>query len=571
MPTEVSLEKRQLKYRNADGDWIVVASGLRKVRRVDNWEDKGVRKSGLLICTKTKSGAKNEVFLPAATLRGKRMVIPELCDAGIDIKRDKTAEQVLIDYLLSTFDNDRALVAVQNAGWQEDETAFVTSNGLVIGSNPEIKLQFAWDRSSENDKEHGLREWQETVGVIAEQSTTMVVSVAVALSSCLLKTTRIEPFWLHIYGQSSIGKTLVLMLAYSVFHDAQRGRLPTMDFTEAGLEELAAKHNDQVAVLDELDQLTGNARERSKRMGLVIHRIAGGASRLRSKHYDQSNVFTWRTIVFSSGEISISQLNHQAQRRRNSGEELRIVDMPAITGKESGVFDRCNHSANGRKLASKLERAIETHGSILGPSFIEALLAKRKDNNHTINDLITEFLSLIAVGDDNREYRYAKKFALGYAAGVLACRLGILKWDENAVRDAFIKSYSCAISAPALSPAVPEKVIAAILARCSDPEKFVERKDQRDAGTFGYRRYSKNGHEYLLLSARRFRRLCGEEISPLAAAEFLRERHILKAGADGKLTRQARISGERQRKRYYWLRVDAFKSAPLGRRRLPRR
>lgn len=568
MSIEIRYSNKKVEYRENGSEWTIACSGLIEVTPVDNWEERGSRLSGLLIRVRTKSRARNWLFLSASELRSGRACIPRLCDSGLKILNGKPAEAALLQHLQRLFDKPQATLVVQKAGWQDKGSAYITSNGRAIGGSTPVLLQPALLAAEESTTFSSMDAWQSEVGPTASQSTTLIVAVALSLGACLLKGTRQESFWLHIYGDSSIGKTLMLMLAYSIFHKAQRGKLPTMDFTEAGLEDLACKHDDQVVVLDELDQLAGDSRERSKRMGLVIHRIAGGASRLRSKRYDPQHIFTWRTIVFSSGEISLAQLNSTAGRHRNAGEALRVIDLPAITTASAGIFDRRSDGESGRTLANRLEHAIERNGCVLGPAFVHAMQKDLRKYTKEALRLRDEFLQMIGVKQDTKTLRYASKFALGYAAGVLASRLGILNWTEELIGDAFKTSYYTA-SNDALSPDnAIDGAIATVRRRCERPERFVCSKAERTRKTYGYLRKASNGHCYYLISPSRLQKWSGAGIYHAEVALELKAKGILKSGADGKLTRQARIEGEALRRRYYWLRASSFESDQQERKKI---
>lgn len=561
----------KIEYLPESGNWAVAAEGFLKVYRVDNWNDKGTNKSGLIVVIDLKSGGQSTIFLSAAVLRKRELTISELCDAGLRIQKSSEADHAILEFLDTAFQKDAPFRVVHRAGWQDDSRAYVTNDGFVIGPSDRILLQSAIRRASKPIKQK-LSDWQSEVGDFVVKSTTTIVAVCIGLSACLLKDTNIEPIWIHISGPSSIGKTLTLIVVSSIFGHGRRGQISTMDVTPTGLEELAASHHDQVVVLDELDRLSGTASDRSSRIGSEIHRIASGMPRVRSKKYAPHQQTSWRAVVFSSGEISIARLNDLARRSRNQGEQLRIIDLPAIVSDGRGIFDRGSDESS-ENLAAKLEQGVERQSMVLGPSFISAYLADRVSNLDSIRKSMKEFLDGRNLQKNIGGRRYAKKFALGYATGILACKLGILNWSEDVIRDAFARSFAATIAHNTVNINHIETTVEEIRLLSSKSHRFVKSKEERTHGTYGYQIMSAGGQRYHLVSSRRFKKWCGDA-TPAEVASRLRKQGLLKAATDGNFTRQARVPGVVERARYYWLCApsDEAQQRTVGsRRRLRRR
>ena len=108
--------------------------------------------------------------------------------------------------------------------------------------------------------------------------------------------------------------------------------LQTFRATDNGLEGIASAYNDRLLCLDEMGELD------PKVAGEIAYMLGNGAGKTRAnKHGDPRSKSKWRLIFFSTGELALAQLLEQGGKKIKAGQEVRVVDIPADTGKY-GVF-----------------------------------------------------------------------------------------------------------------------------------------------------------------------------------------------------------------------------------------
>jgi putative DNA primase/helicase len=111
----------------------------------------------------------------------------------------------------------------------------------------------------------------------------------------------VEPGGFQLFGNSTKGKTTCLIAASSVAGPGIRSELLNWDITDAGLEEVAAGHNDSLLCLDEVGQIRTDAPTSvAKKLRTHAFKLAGGRGRLRSSLWGQklgARELRWTPIV----------------------------------------------------------------------------------------------------------------------------------------------------------------------------------------------------------------------------------------------------------------------------------
>ena len=189
-----------------------------------------------------------------------------------------------------------------------------------------------------------LEDWSRLVAARAVHSPYLVFGIAVAFASMLLEPLGVESGGFHLHGtsdpgkRSSIGKTLCLRVASSVFGSAARNSLGGWRGSDRGLEDLAATRNDQLLCLDEPRRSSADSREAEKRIRQIAFMIASERGReLAAGYTGGGGPVTWRLLMLSSGEEAIVEL---VTGGRLKGEEVRFIDLPIGVDPELGIFRR---------------------------------------------------------------------------------------------------------------------------------------------------------------------------------------------------------------------------------------
>jgi len=160
--------------------------------------------------------------------------------------------------------------------------------------------------------------WTETAAEARRGSLAAKIMLAASFASVLVSPCCLSPFFVHLWGGASAGKTVALMLAASVWADPAPGEyIHTLDGTAVGQELTAGFVNSLPLILDELQ--TVNARESCDG---IVYRLAEGSGRLRgAKNGGMQRTRSWRNCILTSGEQPLASGNSGA------GAVLRVIGL----------------------------------------------------------------------------------------------------------------------------------------------------------------------------------------------------------------------------------------------------
>lgn len=218
--------------------------------------------------------------------------------------------------------------------------------------------------------------------------------VAGAYSSLLLKEIGVNGFCVHIWGESGKGKTVAMMLASSIYGDAdsKSGIIRNGKSTENGIEPVLNFFNDCACFFDELTTLTPEQIEQ------MIYKFAQGQGKGRmTKGLNVQKSFTWNNVVLLNAEKPL------ADAKSMSGAVNRVISMYT----DSYVFG----DMDMKRIADTL-KANYGFGAKL---FINAL----KENDIDVNGMFKKYLSLIP---DNIEKKQANAISTMMVAYEIACK-----------------------------------------------------------------------------------------------------------------------------------------------------
>ena len=285
-----------------------------------------------------------------------------------------------------------------------------------------------------------LADWQQGVGSLVAGHSRPVFAVSAALAGPLLGLLGLEGGGFNFYGQSSRGKTTTVKAAASVWGKGDSpGYVRPWRSTANALEAAAALHADTILILDELGAVE------AKEAAMAIYSLTSGTGKGRSgRDGSLRQSLRWRTMVLSTGELRLTDKLEENRQRARAGQQVRLVDIPADTGKSFGAFDSGGIYNDPKLLADRIKAAAQTSYGTAGPEFIRRLIAEGLHKNpDDIKAMIDAFRQNHAPKEaDGQVLRVADRFGLVAAAGELACDLGIVPWQKgnalDAVRQCFI-------------------------------------------------------------------------------------------------------------------------------------
>lgn len=148
-----------------------------------------------------------------------------------------------------------------------------------------------------------LTEWQEQIGKYCPGNSRLAFAVCAAVAAPLLRVCGMEGGGVHFLGSSSIGKSILLLVAGSVAGGGgNNGFLRRWRATDNALESIALAHDDALLCLNEIGQIPPNV------AASVSYMLANGQGKARaSKDGLMRPMPEWLLIFLSNGELSLEQ------------------------------------------------------------------------------------------------------------------------------------------------------------------------------------------------------------------------------------------------------------------------
>lgn len=390
---------------------------------------------------------------------GAKKLVPYLADNCFDVPQGPKLREYVVT-LLQDLRPPRALRPT-TTGWvrDSDRLIFATPKRL-IGDVGDLRIVQTTPANVKIGKRGTYDDWRRDVGSWAKGNTRLGLALATALASPLLRfAPSITPSIIHLYGESSCGKTTAAALAGSVWGGSVSDPLGyghSWNATANFLMSNASAHSGTLFSLDELG--TGEGVER------VAYGLANGQERGRlDKSANQRPGAKISVFTLSTGEQTFDEKLKSSSPRTTTfaGAEARLISIPADAGKGLGVFDRVT-AAGPSVAAERIQEASRENYGHAGPMFIEkliqfaAVLAKEADaeerqhqedfgvdgqfeptrHDYAMSAYLRSQIKEFVVGlnldakADAAVLRAARAFGLISTAGKLACKFDVLPLDE---------------------------------------------------------------------------------------------------------------------------------------------
>jgi regulator of extracellular matrix RemA (YlzA/DUF370 family) len=478
----------------------------------------------------------------------------------------------------------RVVRIVSRPGWYcdrfllDDDTRGKGDEELMLDDTLDAHLARVGTRGS-------LDDWKTNIAAHCTTSSYLIFGLSIGFAAPLLQLTAVESAvtaaasrltavesgGFHFWVRSTRGKTTVQRCVASIYGKGTRdgdGYLRSWKTTMTAIEETALGHCDLPLILDEMKLLSPDQSKAAQLASDVAYSIANGTVKARSVGFTGSippDARHFRALIVSSGEVSLSA---QASNGRLEGEAVRLIDIP-VPRRRTGIFDRLQKGATARDsrlLAEGLEQAAATYYGEAGKVFIAKLVQDVRNNRDGLKqqlaDSIDRFLAKSGVDlEDPYEVRFAKRFALAYAAALLAIEYGVVPWGRKIVYRSIGRVYrktrsQTTRSVDPVQAAVKQVIRRVRRARVVD---LTGKNGQVDARLAERARVLLITHsDGLPLRAVRpgyFRSLVGAHIDPREIARRLDDKGLLIPRSNGRRARQVQIPGSNKRRDYYCLRL----------------
>jgi putative DNA primase/helicase len=460
------------------------------------------------------------------------MWVGRLIDAGWRGPIYRKRRNLLGDYF-NLYETDRRALCVPCTGWYENvyvlpDTVFgERTDGIVVLQVPMTDNPFLLKGS--------FNRWKETIGKWASGNSRIVLAISASLASILIYLARQESGGFNFIGDSSIGKTILLMTAASCWGKGTRenGFMVRWRSTTNGLEGIAALHSDAVLCLDEIGEAPG------KTIAEASYMLANGSGKIRANQ-DGSvrRPRSWRLFFLSSGEIGLEQAIIENGGKVRAGQTVRLVDIPSDAGVGLGVFEDIHEHESSSLFADALEKAAAENYGHLSRAFIAQVLDKRAEVSQKLGRGLPPYLEKLCEGKNSGQARrVAGRFHLCAVAGELATEWGLLPWKAEDASRAAKKCFKAWLNYRGGSGAAEETMImrqVMLFIEQHGSSRFQNLDDPtgKCSNRVGFRERKGGITKYSILPES-FRNEVCKGIDPIRAAKVLYQNGLLLKGDSG--------------------------------------
>lgn len=376
---------------------------------------------GRLLRFKTTLGKWKTWAMPMTMLAGDGIELrAELLYQGLEI--DPQARGLLAQFIQDKTPK-RRIRCVEQTGWAGGGLAAFVLPDVVIGPDAaDVVYQSGEHASDEYTTGGTLAGWQAGIAAQSVGNPLLTLSICAAFSGPLLALCGAESGGIHLFNNSSTGKTTAAEAARSVWGGP--GFKRSWNTTANGLEGASVLFNDCLLALDEISQCD------PKYIGAIAYGAGNGVGRQRASRTGAArHVKTWKIFIISNGEFSVETSMLQGGYRIKAGQSMRLLDIPV--NRKHGAWDTLHSHASGSDMSNDLKAQADLNYGHAGRAFLERLTRDESDFYRAL--AVIKALPEFATPQDEggQVTRAASRFALLALAGELATEYGVTGWPEG--------------------------------------------------------------------------------------------------------------------------------------------
>ncbi|MEK2482881.1 DUF927 domain-containing protein [Providencia stuartii] len=351
---------------------------------------------------------------------GEREGWRRLKNAGLFVTTKSGLRQSFSDWLLRrTFKEDWSIT--NKSGWHKG--AYIMPDGSIIGT-PEQPIFFNGQSAAATAYQTSgtLESWRDGVARLANGNIFMMFTIGAALAAPMTSITGADSFGIHIYAQSTAGKSTTADMAVSLYGDPDLQRL-TWYGTEYGMTNEAVAHNDGVLYLDEVGQGAD-----PKHVYKSAYTLFNGKGKIQgAKDGGNRQVQNWKTVAISTGEKDIETFLLMAGIKVNAGQLVRLLNIPMERATE---LHGCE---NGKAHADLIKMNCRDSYGAAGRYWIEYLSNHKDEAKEAYRAAQQRWSKLIPNSYGEQVHRASDRFATIEAALIMGSV--ITGWNEQDCRD----------------------------------------------------------------------------------------------------------------------------------------
>jgi Domain of unknown function (DUF927) len=396
--------------------------------------DGGGGEWALVVRVRDKRGHSHDVRLPKAELyieprEALRRIV------RFDFEYDCHTDRALLPIKHARVPNVRWLDVAGHHAFG-GAPVFVTPS-RVVGTLKGEEVRWGGDSRHGRTSEAGtFGGWKTNVAAPCDGNPILQASIGTMLTSPAIPyfEGRESNRMLHVFGDTSIGKTTTLQASGSVWGkgaptDVLGSFLESWSATANGLELVLKAHNHIGLALDEIRQVDPSA------AASIAYKLSSGISKSRmTPDISARPALAWSLFGLSSGEKTLSDLvEEQGFRKRrglDGGAGARVLDIPA-----DNVFRQLHGAADGAAFAEKLGKAAMTDYGHAGPAYAAWLLDHPDEARKRLRRLAIVWgyveLALLPISVAGQARRVAKGLGTMAMGAALAADVLELPWKTT--------------------------------------------------------------------------------------------------------------------------------------------
>jgi putative DNA primase/helicase len=453
------LEQKQAGSNRPTTSSAQSALKAKTVRSLDKWwsekiEDPKTKRTKLVLGFPTVAGEPRTMSIPAGEREDLKRIRKELLDYDARLPGSPDKDFALIKRLIAQAPATPR-VEIDKPGFTPSVKGFVLGKKLIGDAQDKY-----WWREDSSATALGTRRgkkerWRE-VGALLAHSSFATLALLAILASPIARYIELrgsskrsrgqavsETATFNFVEQSASGKTLAAAIAASA--TGNPGNRSKWDFTRRGLEEYLESRNEIGAIFDDVEKHIGEHIKLQNALAIVTQYVPEGHSKEISKTAENQGLSrtSWSAFALSSSPSPTDEL----VKGRTLGQKVRFMDLILPLPSSGGIIDNFPKDADPRQFAKEtvqtLEELIAVNYGHLFPAWIDVLLSD--DLSDELIQWRDKFVAGVCRQESGYELRFARKFAILYAAGKIAVDRGLLDWPKNWPAQAISKCYHNAI------------------------------------------------------------------------------------------------------------------------------
>lgn len=273
---------------------------------------------------------------------------------GLKMTQGSGLTQRLTEHFHFNGDHTTQWTVTNVTGWING--AYLLPNGEIIGE-PHKPIYFTGKSSSSlgYTTKGTLNDWQQEIARNVRGNASMMIGVAVALAAPMLAILGRESFGVHLFAESSKGKSTTLNIANSIYGNPEKIKL-SWSTTATGVKNEAAARNDGLITLDEI----GQAKD-GKELESIAYDLFNETDKLRGEKVEGNRqTKRWKVTALSTGEKDLETQLRLQGAKVHAGQLVRLLNVPLEEAKH--LHDFPNNKAHADHLNEKVQECFGTVG-----------------------------------------------------------------------------------------------------------------------------------------------------------------------------------------------------------------